>query len=68
MDLTTKMEEFLRVEDYDGLATFCEQAELEASRVMRCIVQCVCGVIAKSCCIRLLVVVKSRRKYVLSHK
>ena len=25
-----KMEEFLRVEDFDGLATFCEHAELEA--------------------------------------
>ena len=28
-----KMEEFLRVEDFDGLATFCENAELEASRL-----------------------------------
>ena len=34
-----KMEEFLRVEDYDGLATFCEHAELEASRVVRSTVQ-----------------------------
>ena len=36
INVRTKMDEYLRMLDFDGLATFCEQAELEVGLVCLC--------------------------------